>query len=263
MLRCLGLFVATLVVASNTAVTAFAAHASPQDEAAGLKRAVCVLRSELESHGADPYTIRSVCRLETASTELIEKLACKADPTAIVLALRDAELWLERTSAGVRADCRLRDNRHIVNAFELTASKLIGTQYSVECWLARAPRVPAGSLGGGHGSHSLYFGYSSTGGRSIPGAGHSGHGFGDAGYGSAGSGIGHPGYGHDPFRGGFSEPAPPAWARGLSTPPAPGFATRPSPAPALPAPEVSRSAPARGEIGRAILGALLTEISRR
>ncbi len=250
----------TIVTVTNLGASSVtAAHNDPFHEAELLKRYACQLHTELDAHGVDPATDRYVCRLETAIAELIEKLSCPHDVGAIDCALRETAVWLERTTVGVETNYRLHTCLEIVRHLEATHRSLTYTSQAIECWLSHgASPGPAGFFGGV--AHPAL-----TGGVPFGSGGYT------AGYGSRsshapspaisspfsnGSIGGHRNGGHavnTPQGRGLPPPAPPAWAgshRDFSTPSVPyGL-------------EASRST-GGGEIGRAIIGALLSELSRR
>ncbi len=209
--------------------TARGAHAHPLSEATALRRAACQLHSELGAHGVDPATDRYICRLETAIAELVEKLECPHDVGAIECALRETSLWLERTTIGIRSNCRLHECSAVMLSLESSHVEFAHTLEAIECWLAQGRRASGRTLGQLPPAPSPYSFGAIGGHRDFrPGDARIGNGY----------ATGSP-----------STPAPPpGWAGPQANPFAP--------------PLPSRSSGTGGEFGRLVLRALLSELAR-
>lgn len=274
------------VIGSTHAV---AGH-DPVAEAVKLQAHACSLHAVIEDHTSDPYAIRAVHRLENSVNGLVEKMSCLHELGAIQWAMDDVRLHVERVVLVVKADCELRSDRHVVAALNCTLEQIAITDQSIHDLIARS------SLGGRHHAPSPWYAgqnarvgssfgavdrgapsYSSRYGRS----GGLDHNAGVRDYGAGvraggGRGVEFPGgspYGNShrstsPFASpGFGGSQP--FAAPFATTPFPtvdprasaGFgATRGPAQSAFPAPPIPGAG--NGAVGRAILGVILSELSR-
>jgi hypothetical protein len=121
------------------------ARAQRPDEAIRLARALlsdaCKLHRQLESAGADPFTLRSACRLESTTEELLEKLGCPSHIGDAGMLVDDCILWYNRTLVGVRRESCLASDRAIAATLSCAGRQLALLEDSVACLL-------------GHGMHA-------------------------------------------------------------------------------------------------------------
>ncbi len=114
--------------------------------AKALNGDACKLHSLLETVGADAHTFRSVCRLESASQELLAKLDWRHSPFEIACIVDECKLWFTRSSVGIQKDCRLHDNRLIAATLANAGRQLAILDDWVACYVRDAGRT------GHHGS---------------------------------------------------------------------------------------------------------------
>ena len=131
----------------------------------------CKLHSLLKAAGADPYTFRSACRLESAAEQLLEKLSCPRSQDQVPYILDECSLWYNRTSSGIRHDCRLNDSQIIRATIANAGRQLSAVQDGFACHL-RDSR-PIGHPFGqpfGHPNHSddYRWGAPQIGGPAVP-----------------------------------------------------------------------------------------------
>ena len=123
------------------------ARAQRPDEAIRYARALlsdaCKLHRLLESAGADPFTLRSACRLESTTEELIEKLQCPSRIAEAEILVDDCILWYNRTSVGVRRQSCLASDRAIASTLACAGRQLTQLESSVDCLLRHGVRPPA------------------------------------------------------------------------------------------------------------------------
>lgn len=252
-----------------------AAPRDPQWESQLLADRVCELRSVVEATTQDPFARRVVCQFESAVELLRDKLACPHDIEPIRCAMRDTQLAAERTIIVLRRSCTAADHAALGQVLDCTLRQLTRTQLSVDLLIAAGGRVnPLGGI------------------PAIPQVSHFGH------AGSLGpmhaNALHHGAARIDPrdlrnggFDRGFPSRAPGAWGEQIGTPPwnvrrdqvvrnqqARGIGTVPRSGMPFESqlqspwglnrsglPQRPPAAP-NGEIGRAILGMLLSEFAR-
>ena len=95
----------------------------------------CKLHQLLESAGAEPFTLRSACRLESSAEELVEKLSCPSSIAEASVLVDDCILWYKRTSVGVRRQSCLASDRAIATSLACTGRQLTLVETSVSCLL--------------------------------------------------------------------------------------------------------------------------------
>lgn len=122
------------------------AWAQRPDEAIRYARALlsdaCKLHRLLESAGADPFTLRSACRLESSTEELIEKLQCPSRIADAETLVDDCILWYNRTSVGVRRQHCLATDRAIASTLACAGRQLTLVESAVDCLLRHGVRAP-------------------------------------------------------------------------------------------------------------------------
>ncbi len=134
--------IAFLVVAFGSVRPCVAAGVAESVRLArALQEDACKLHQLLEVAGADPFAMRSVCRLESAAGEMVEKLSCGSHLAEAGELLDECILWYGRTSVAVRRDCRLADDRAIAATVSCAGRQLALLEESIACLLRH---------GGGH-----------------------------------------------------------------------------------------------------------------
>lgn len=224
------------------------AHAQRAGESIRHARALladaCRLHGLLEATGADAFTIRSDCRLESATEELLEKLSCPNEIGQIGILMDDCILWYNRTSVGVRRDCHLAQDQAIVSTLSCAGRQLTLLENSIACLLGHGALelggqpVPQPNWSAPPSAYDPHRGFAPQGGQpgtwvngpNLPAPRSSGYPFGSEGYG-------------DPRQPSFRQP--PAYG-----PTVPQFGTSQVPA------------NQRGQIARAMLELMLSQMSR-
>ena len=106
----------------------------------------CKLHSLLEAAGADSYTFRSACRLESSAELLLEKLSCPRSRDQVLGILDECALWYTRTSSGIQHDCRLHEQQIIRATLANAGRQLNILESSVACYVRDGGAI-------GHDSH--------------------------------------------------------------------------------------------------------------
>lgn len=145
------------LLAALCAAPGVARAIDPVGEASVLLGKVCSLRTAIESYGHERFAIRSAAQLETSVQVLLEKLACPHDFEPITCAVRDVQLFAERTLVAVESSCHLREDRIVMLELDCVLRQFTRLQLSVDrlASLGPAPLVPTPTWFGapsiGHG----------------------------------------------------------------------------------------------------------------